>query len=250
MARNGTAYKRILLKLSGEALKAPGAESGIDAEAIAGVAERIRKVVESGVQVALVVGAGNIFRGLPASRNGMARVTADSMGMMATVINALGLQDALEAAGVPAQIQTPFPMPGIGEAFDHRRAIAHLETGRVVIFAGGTGHPFFTTDTTAALRACEIGADAIFKATKVDGVYSADPHKDPQARRYSQLAYTDALQKRLQVMDSSAFSLCMDNDIPIVVFNFSRPGGISRALSGDLASATIVGHGETLAETE
>ncbi|MFA4943509.1 MAG: UMP kinase [Lentisphaeria bacterium] len=235
-------YKRILLKLTGETLKG-GAESGIVPEAVAAVAEQIREVVQSGLQVALVVGAGNLFRGLPASKKGagLARATADAIGMLATVMNALALRDALEAAGTPAEVLSAIPIPGVAAGFDRRRALALLEAGSVVLLAGGTGHPFFTTDTTAALRACELGADAVFKATKVAGVYTADPTKDPAARRFRHLAYDDALARRLEVMDAAAFSLCRDNGIEIVVFNFFVPGNLRRVAAGDTSVATVVG---------
>jgi uridylate kinase len=240
------AYQRIILKLSGEALKG-NANYGVDSQATAALAAQIGEIAAMGVELALVIGAGNIFRGLAGSKQGMSRVTGDRMGMMATIINALAMQDALEQAGVPVQVQTAFPIPGVGEPFDQRRALKHLAAGTVVIFAGGTGHPFFTTDTTAALRACEINAAAIFKATKVDGVYSADPKTNPEATRYSKLAYTDALNQRLQIMDASAFSLCMDNDIPIVVFNFSQTDALKRVIAGNHQIATVVSH-ETTSE--
>ncbi len=235
-------YQRILLKLSGETLRTPA--QSLDPETVMDVARQIRADTV-GVQVALVIGAGNLFRGLPASRHGMTRTGADTIGMLATVMNALAMADALEAVGLPARVQSAIPVTGVADPFDQRRAIAHLEAGRVVIFAGGTGHPFFTTDTTAALRACEIGANAIFKATKVNGIFTADPQQQPDARRYRRLAYADALAQRLGVMDATAFSLCQDNNIPIVVFNFFRPTGLRGALAGDLSAATAVGHAPT-----
>ncbi len=235
-------YKRILLKLSGETLKTDA--QGLDPETVLGVARQICKDT-AGAQVALVIGAGNLFRGLSASRLGMTRAGADNIGMLATVMNALAMAEALEAVGQPARVQSAIPILGVADPFDRRRAIAHLEAGRTVIFAGGTGHPFFTTDTTAALRACEIGADAIFKATKVDGIFTADPKKQPDARRYRRLAYADALAQRLGVMDATAFSLCQENNIPIVVFNFFRRNGLSCALAGNLDAATAVGHDPT-----
>lgn len=238
-------WNRILLKLSGEVLGRQS--SGIDPEALATAAHRIKQVVDLGVQVGLVIGAGNLFRGLPASRKSLiSRPTGDYMGMLATVMNALAMRDTLEAIGVPARVQTALPIEGVTDPFHLRKAVKHLERGNVVIFGAGTGHPFFTTDTTAALRACEIGADAIFKATKVDGVYSADPKKDPEARRYQHLAFTDALKHRLQVMDSTAFSLCMDNNIPIVVLDFFDTEALLKTLSGDMAAATVVHNGETV----
>ena len=235
-------YKRILLKLSGETLKTEA--RCLDPEKVLSVARQIREDTGD-AQLALVIGAGNLFRGRPASRHGLTRTGADTIGMLATVMNALAMAEALEAVGLPARVQSAIPVPGAADPFDRRRAIAHLEAGRAVIFAGGTGHPFFTTDTTAALRACEIGADAVFKATKVDGVFTADPEQHPDARRYRRLAYADALAQRLGVMDTAAFSLCQENNIPILVFNFFRPNGLRRALGGDLTTATAVGHDRT-----
>jgi uridylate kinase len=235
-------YKRILLKLSGETLRTQA--QSLDPETVMDVARQIRDDT-AGAQVALVIGAGNLFRGLPASRHGMTRTGADTIGMLATVMNALAMADALEAVGMPTRVQSAIPVTGVADPFDQRRAIAHLEAGRVVIFAGGTGHPFFTTDTTAALRACGIGANAVFKATKVDGIFTADPKQQPDARRYRCLAYADALTQRLGVMDATAFSLCQENNIPIVVFNFFRPNGLRNALAGDLSAATAVGHHAT-----
>jgi uridylate kinase len=241
-------FSRILLKLSGEALK--GAElSGIDPDSVAVLATKVREIVELGKEVALVIGAGNLFRGLPASRHGIDRATADNIGMLATVMNALAMADALDAAGVPAVIQSAFPMPGIADPFDRKRAVRALAERRVVLFAAGTGHPYFTTDTTAALRACEIRADAILKATKVDGIYSADPRVDASASRYRRLSYTEALVRRLQVMDATAFSLCMENRIPIVVFNFARPEALRRVVSGDTTLATVVWDWETVVDS-
>jgi uridylate kinase len=231
--------KRVLLKLSGESLRGP-LSSGVDPATTCNLAQQIKEIVAKDIQLALVIGGGNLFRGLSASRRGMDRVTGDSMGMLATVMNALALQDALESIGVPTRVQTAISMRQIAEPYIRRVAIEHLEKGRVVIFAAGTGNPFFTTDTTAALRASEINAEVILKATKVDGVYSADPEKDPTAERYSQIAYSEALGKRLQVMDATAFSLCMDNNIPIVVFNFHREDSIHNIMAGDLSNATLV----------
>src|SRR3989441_10312907 len=225
-------YRRILLKLSGEAL---GGESGIGIrpEAVQDMAEQIREVRELGVQVVVVVGGGNIFRGLSGSERGIERATGDYMGMLATVINALALQDALEKLGVATRVQSAITMAQIAEAFIRRRAVRHLEKGRVVIFGGGTGNPYFSTDTTAALRANEIGAEVLLKATKVDGVYDSDPMKNPGAKRFEKITYMDALKDRLNVMDSTAFSLCMDNKIPIIVFNLFRRGNIKRAICGE-----------------
>jgi uridylate kinase len=233
------AFKRVLLKLSGELLGGAGGQ-GLDPGATAVVVERVREAIDLGVQVALVVGAGNLFRGLGASRRGMDRGSADAVGMLATVMNALALRDAFEGQGVAADIQSAIGMTGIVEPFDQRRACGLLDAGRLVLFAGGTGHPFFTTDTTAALRACQIGADVILKGTKVDGIYSADPATHPQAERYARISHTEALARRLGVMDSTAFSLCMDNRIPILVFRFGVPGELARLLTGDLRSATLV----------
>ncbi|MFT5126752.1 MAG: uridylate kinase [Rhodothermales bacterium] len=231
--------KRVLLKLSGESLRGP-LSSGVDPATTCNLAQQIKEIVANDIELALVIGGGNLFRGLSASRRGMDRVTGDSMGMLATVMNALALQDALESIDVPTRVQTAISMRQIAEPYIRRVAIEHLEKGRVVIFAAGTGNPFFTTDTTAALRASEINAEVILKATKVDGVYSADPEKEPDAERYSQISYTEALSKRLQVMDATAFSLCMDNNIPIVVFNFHREDSIHNIMSGDLSNATLV----------
>lgn len=240
-------FERVLLKLSGEALKGTQ-QHGIDPDGVARVAGAIKEVVELGTQVALVIGAGNIFRGRPASRRGMTRATADQMGMMATVINSLAMLDFLQAAGVEAYVQTAMPIPGVADGFDRRRALAHLARGRVVIFAAGTGHPFFTTDTTAALRACEIDANVILKGTKVDGVYSDDPQRCPTAVRYSRLNFSDALVQGLAVMDATAFSLCMQNSIPIVVFNFFTEGALRRVVRGDTHMATVVSEADTVVD--
>ncbi len=221
MPNEVTAYKRIVLKLSGEALRERGARENISPELVREIAERVREVRDLGAQVAIVIGGGNIWRGLSASHRGMDRTTADYMGMLATVINGLALQSALTQAGVDTRVQTAIEMKNVAEPFIRGRAIRHLELGRVVVFVAGTGNPFFSTDTTAALRASEIGADVILKATKVDGVYDSDPEKNPDAKRYDRVSYTEALSKRLQVMDSTAFSLCMDNKIPIVVFGMN-----------------------------
>jgi len=225
-------YSRILLKVSGEAL---GGETGvgISPQAVRHMAEQIREVRDLGVQVVLVVGGGNIFRGLSGSKRGIERATGDYMGMLATVINALALQDALEKLGIATRVQSAISMAQVAEPFIRRRAVRHLEKGRVVIFGGGTGNPFFSTDTAAALRANEIGAQVVLKATKVDGIYSSDPEKNPTAKRYSQISYSKALQRRLQVMDSTAFSLCMDNKMPIIVFDFFRPHNLRRVVMGE-----------------
>ena len=238
------AYRRVLLKLSGELLQ--GAKPyGIAPEAVGHIAARVREIVHLGVEVALVIGAGNIFRGLPASRTGIGRTCADQMGMLATVMNALAMRDALEADGLSAQVQSAIPMSGIVAAFDQREATHRLAAKHVVLFAGGTGHPYFTTDTTAALRACEIGADALLKGTKVDGVYSADPEKTEDAVRFSRLSYADALSNRLSVLDSTAFALCQDNNVPIVVFDFAAPGALAEIAHGDLRRATLVSDADT-----
>jgi uridylate kinase len=226
------AYKRIVLKLSGEALQERGARDNISPAVVREIAERIKAVNELGVQIAIVIGGGNIWRGLSASHRGMDRTTADYMGMLATVINALALRSTLAKMGVETRVQTAIEMKNVAEPFILGRAIRHLELGRVVIFAGGTGNPYFSTDTTAALRASEIGADVIFKATKVDGVYDRDPSKNPDAKRYNRITFNEALTKRLQIMDSTAFSLCMDNKIPIVVFDMYKPGILREAVLG------------------
>jgi uridylate kinase len=226
-------YRRIVLKLSGEALREPGSKDNISPQIVSSLAAQIKEVQALGVQVAVVVGGGNIWRGLAASHRGMNRATADYMGMLATVINGMALMSGLEDIGVTTRVQTAIEMNNVAEPFILRRATRHLELGRVVIFVAGTGNPFFSTDTTAALRANEIGADAILKATKVDGIYDADPNTNPGAKKFDQLTFSDALQRRLQVMDSTAFSLCMDNKMPIVVFNMSEPSNIKRAVLGE-----------------
>ncbi|MCD8199935.1 MAG: UMP kinase [Coriobacteriaceae bacterium] len=225
-------YHRILLKLSGEALEGDRGY-GIDPAVIDEVAEQIKEIVNDGIEVAIVIGGGNIFRGLAASANGMDRAQADYIGMLATVMNALALQEGLERAGVFTRVQSAINMQEVAEPYIRRRAIRHLEKGRVVIFAGGTGNPYFTTDTTAALRACEIGAEAILKATKVDGVYDSDPETNPDAKRFDEISYMDMLEQELHVMDSTATSLCMDNDLPIIVFDLNKKGNIARVLKGE-----------------
>jgi uridylate kinase len=225
-------FRRILLKLSGEAL---GGQSGIgiSPEAVQDMAEQIREVRDLGVEVVVVVGGGNIFRGLSGSERGIERATGDYMGMLATIINALALQDALEKLGVGTRVQSAITMAQVAETFIRRRAVRHLEKGRVVIFGGGTGNPYFSTDTAAALRANEIGAEVVLKATKVDGIYDSDPKKNPDAKRYTQITYAEALQKQLKVMDSTAFSLCMDNKMPIIVFDFFQPHNLKRVVMGE-----------------
>ena len=231
-------YRRIVLKLSGEAL-AGGQGYGIDPPVLDRVGAEVRDVTELGVQVAIVIGAGNIFRGIAASAGGMDRATADYMGMLATIINALALQDSLEKAGLQTRVLSAIEMRAVAEPYIRRRAIRHLEKGRVVIFAAGTGNPFFTTDTAGALRAVEIGADAILKATKVDGIYSADPKKDPMARRIEKVTYIEVLNRGLGVMDTTAISLCMDNKLPIVVFDLTRPGNIKRLVLGEPVGSVV-----------
>jgi len=232
-------YKRVVLKLSGEALQ--GAQKhGIDLKFCHSLAKEIKEVRSLNVQVVLVVGGGNIFRGESKSTAfGIDRSVADYMGMLATVINGLALQDALEKIGVPTRVLTAIEMHAIAEPYIRRRAIRHLEKGRVIIFVAGTGNPYFTTDTTAALRAKEINADIILKATKVDGVYSADPVKVKNAKRFTKLEYLDVLQKRLKVMDATAISLCMDNNLPIVIFNFTKPGNIKRVILGEKIGTVV-----------
>lgn len=225
-------YKRVLLKISGEALE--GAQGhGIDPLVVESIALQLKEVKEMGVELAVVIGGGNIFRGLEAASRGMDRATADYMGMLATVINGMAIQDALERKGVYTRVQTAIAMQALAEPYIRRRAIRHLEKGRIVILAGGTGNPYFTTDTTAALRATELGAEAILKATKVDGIYSDDPKKNRDAKRFDKLRYMDVLKKGLKVMDATAISLCMDNDIPIVVFDMLKHGNIRRVVSGE-----------------
>lgn len=230
-------YKRVLIKLSGEALKGDSA-SGFSAPAVSRIVELIKNVIDRGIEVALVIGAGNIWRGI--NGRGMDRVTADYMGMLATVMNALCVKEAFDAAGIGAMVQSAIPMEPVAPRFDRAAAIAALESGKVVIFAGGTGSPFFTTDTTAALRALETDCEAVLKATKVDGIYTADPVKDPDAVRYEEISYEEALSKQLKIMDSTAFSLCSDNNLPIIVFNFSDPENLDKVLQGDTSIATVV----------
>lgn len=231
-------FRRILLKLSGEAL-AGRQGYGIDPEVIVTIAAEVRDVIALGVQVALVIGGGNIFRGVAAASRGMDRASADYMGMLATVMNSLAMQDALEKVGVLTRVQSAIEMQEVAEPYIRRRAVRHLEKKRVVIFAAGTGNPYFTTDTAASLRAMEIGAEVILKATKVDGVYSADPVKDCNAVKYTSLTYLEVLKMGLQVMDATATSLCMDNNLPIIVFDLTQRGNIKRVVMGE-AIGTIV----------
>lgn len=232
-------YKRIVLKLSGEALREPGSRDNISPQIVSAMASEIIEVKNMGVELAIVVGGGNIWRGLSASHRGMNRTTADYMGMLATVINGLALQSAIESLGVSVRVQTAIEMNNVAEPFILRRATRHLELGHVVIFVAGTGNPFFSTDTTAALRANEIGAQVILKATKVDGIYDSDPVKNPDAKKFEHITYSDALGRRLQVMDSTAFSLCMDNHMPIIVLDMNKPNNIRRAILGE-AVGTLV----------
>jgi uridylate kinase len=225
-------YRRIVLKVSGEALREGGSRDVISPQIVQKIAMQIKEIHEMGVEIAIVIGGGNIWRGLSASHRGMERTTADYMGMLATVINCLGLQSQLEQVGVATRVQTAIPIQSVAEPFIRRRAMRHLDLGRVVIFVAGTGNPFFSTDTTAALRASEIGAEVILKATKVDGIYTADPFKDPTAKKYDQITYSAALEQRLSVMDSTAFTLCMDNKIPIVVFDMMTEDNIKNVVLG------------------
>jgi len=241
MAETATApgFRRVLLKISGEALV--GEQTfGIDVNVSQSVAEEIKQVHDLGIQVAVVVGGGNIFRGISKSAGKMDRSAADYIGMLATVMNAVVLQDALERVGAHTRVMSAIDIPQLAEPFIRRRAIRHLEKGRIVIFAAGTGNPFFSTDSAAALRAAEIKADVILKATKVDGVYSADPMKDPTATRFDCITYLEVLEKQLKVMDSSAISLCMDNNLPIIVFNMKQPGNIARVVSSESGIGTRV----------
>lgn len=233
-------YKRVLLKLSGESL-AGDQGYGIDPVTINAIAAEIKEVVDDGVELALVIGGGNIFRGLAASSKGMDRASADYMGMLATVINSLAMQDALEKVGVSTRVQSAIAMQEVAEPYIRRKAVRHLEKGRVVIFGAGTGNPYFTTDTAASLRAMEINAQVILKGTKVDGVYSADPKKDPGAKRYDELTYIEVLQQGLQVMDATATSLCMDNHLPIIVFDLTTPGNIKKVISGQTIGTIVQG---------
>lgn len=233
-------YKRILLKISGEVLTGEG-DYGINSEVIRQIAQEVKEVKDLGVEMAIVIGGGNIFRGMAASAKGMDRASADYMGMLATVMNGLALQDALEKIDVHTRVQTAIEMRAIAEPYIRRRAIRHLEKGRVVIFAGGTGNPYFTTDTTASLRAMEIGAEVILKGTKVDGVYDADPLLNKRARKYDELTYLGVLKKKLKVMDATAISLCMDYQIPIIVFNLKKKGNINRVVLGERVGTKVRG---------
>lgn len=234
------AYQRILLKLSGEALMGDG-QYGVDRSVIERIAREIKEVTETGVQVAVVIGGGNIFRGMAKAAEGMDRATADYMGMLATVMNSLALQDAVESLGLPTRVQSALHISEVAEPYIRRRAMRHLEKGRLVIFGAGTGNPFFTTDTAASLRAMEIGADIVLKGTKVDGVYTEDPVGNPQAMRYNRLSYNEVLEKNLQVMDATAITLCRDNNMPITVFSINKPGALLRVVSGEDEGTLVQG---------
>jgi uridylate kinase len=240
MTSNTPQYRRILLKLSGEAL-AGNQGYGIDPDVISTIAAEIKGVVALGVEVAVVIGGGNIFRGVAGATKGMDRASADYMGMLATVMNSLAMQDALEKIDVSTRVLSAIEMQAVAEPYIRRRAMRHLEKGRVVIFGGGTGNPYFTTDTAASLRAMEINAEVILKATKVDGIYSADPHKDKNAVKYQSLTYIEVLQRGLQVMDATATSLCMDNNLPIIVFDLTCPGNIERVVKGAKIGTIVKG---------
>lgn len=231
--QNEPRYKRILLKLSGEAFQNREKGESLDPDVLNSIAQQLKKVCDMGIQVAVVVGGGNIFRGLTGENSGVDRTTGDYMGMLATVINSLALQASLEKIGIATRVMTAISMPAVAEPLIRRRAMRHLEKGRVVIFGAGTGNPYFTTDSAAALRASEIGADVLIKGTKVDGIYSKDPVKHPDAKRYEDISYRDALHQELKIMDAAAFSLCMENSIPIIVFNFFKPDEIVRVLRGE-----------------
>ncbi|MEE1421613.1 MAG: UMP kinase [Eggerthellaceae bacterium] len=235
----GYKYKRVLLKLSGEALQGDTGY-GIDPKVVEELACQIKDIVDDGIELAITVGGGNIFRGLAGSAEGMDRAQADYIGMLATCMNALALQDAFERHGIPTRVMSAIEMRQVSEPYIRRRAIHHLEKGFVVIFAAGTGNPYFTTDTTAALRACEINAECVIKATKVDGIYDSDPMKNPDAKRYDTITYMEVLNQGLNVMDSTATSLCMDNNLPILVFDLMVPGNIERILKGENIGTTVV----------
>lgn len=234
MAKFKPVYRRVLLKLSGDVMRGSGESgSGIDGARVAGLAAEVAEVAAAGVRLGVVIGGGNFIRGTQCSKWGIDRSTADYMGMLATMINALALQDAIERLGAPTRVCSALECRAVCEPYIRRRAVRHLEKGRIVILAGGTGNPYFSTDTTAALRACELGVEVLLKATKVNGVYSADPEKDPKARRFRRLSYMEVLQKDLRVMDLTAISLCKDNRMPVVVFSLREPGNIRRAACGE-----------------
>jgi len=231
-------YRRVLLKLSGEAFT-EGGKLGIDFDRVNSIARQVQECHELGIEIAVVIGGGNLFRGQVAAEKGVDRATADYMGMMGTIINAMALQDACEKIGLITRVQSAIEIKSIAETYIRRRAIRHLEKNRIVIFGGGTGNPYFTTDTTASLRAIEVGCEVILKATKVEGVYDADPQKDREAKRYLRLSYMESIQKRLKVMDSTALALCMDNNIPIIVFDIFKPGNLKELISGKQIGTTI-----------
>jgi uridylate kinase len=237
-SKSKSAYKRILLKLSGEALGGDNVHR-IDEKIVHSIAQEVYEVSKTGTQIALVIGGGNIYRGADGERMGMDRVSSDYMGMLATVINALALQNALEKCGAITRVQSAIEMSKVAEPYIRRKAMRHLEKSRIVIFAAGTGNPYFTTDTAAALRAIEIDADAIFKATNVDGIYTADPKKDPSAKKFKEITYIDAINKRLKVMDTTALTLCMENKLPILVFDLHKKGNIRRAVSGEMIGTLV-----------
>jgi uridylate kinase len=237
--RQKPVYKRIILKLSGEVLA--GEEEVIDAKLTEKIAREVAEIHSLGVEVAVVIGGGNIWRGITSANRGMDRSTADYMGMLATIINGMALQEALEKTGVNTRVQTAIEVKNVAEPFIRRRAVRHLEKGRVVIFVAGTGNPFFSTDTAAALRASELGAEILLKATKVDGIYDSDPRKNPKAKRYERVTFADALVNRLQVMDSTAFSLCLDNRVPIVVFDMFKPGNLRSVILGEKIGTLVTG---------
>jgi len=236
--RSKPAYHRVLLKISGEALAGNNVHR-IDEKVVQSIARSVYEVKKSGVELALVIGGGNIYRGADGERMGMDRVSSDYMGMLATLINALALQNALEKIGAHTRVQSAIEMSKVAEPYIRRRALRHLEKGRIVIFAGGTGNPYFTTDTAAALRAIEIGADVILKATNVDGIYDSDPKKNPKAKKFKNLTYIEAINKRLKVMDTTALTLCMENHLPIVVFDLHQPANIGRVIQGEAIGTTV-----------
>ncbi len=231
-------YKRILLKLSGESLMGSG-QYGIDPEMLQQYAQEIRAVIDAGIEVAIVIGGGNIYRGVQAEKSGIERVQGDYMGMLATVINGMALQSALESAGMYTRLMSGIKMEQVCEPFIRRRAMRHLEKGRIVIFGAGIGNPYFTTDSTASLRAIEIQADVVLKGTRVDGVYTSDPEKDPSATRYSELSFQEAYEKNLNIMDMTAFTLCQENNLPIIVFDMNKPGNLMQILEGEQAGTLI-----------
>ncbi len=243
-------FKRVLLKLSGEALREPGSTDNISPPIVEDIAAQIKAAHQTGLEIALVVGGGNFWRGVSASNRGMDRATADYMGMLATVMNALAVQSMLEAMDVPTRVQSAIKMDNVAEPFVRRVAIRHLELGRVVIFAAGTGNPFFSTDTAAALRASEIAADVVLKATKVDGIYCSDPKKNPEAKRFHTLSYQEAITRQLKVMDATAFSLCSENNMPIVVFNMEEPDNVRQALVGEPIGSIVLNDCETVFDSK